>query len=86
MKQERSHVTKEDAQEHYLTTQVGAGFYKLCLYETCKCDATCLGQMLHRSVQITFVPFNGGHVPVDRAGLLWLFTVLQKLQRLLTLG
>lgn len=45
----------------------------------------CLGEMLYGSVQVTFVMFNGSHLPVDRGHLLWLTTVFQQLQRLLTL-
>lgn len=41
--------------------------------------------MLQGSVRMTFVMFNGGHVPVDGAGLIWLITALQQLQRPLTL-
>lgn len=45
----------------------------------------CLGEMLYGSVQVTSVMFNGSHIPVDTGHLLWLTTVFQQLQRLLTL-
>lgn len=45
-----------------------------------------LGEMLYGSVHMAVVLFDGGHVSVDRTRLLWLTTVLQPLQRLLTLA
>lgn len=53
---------------------------------TCEWHAPCLGEMLYGSVHMTLVLFNGGHVPIDGACLLWLTTVLQQLQRLLALA
>lgn len=42
--------------------------------------------MLYDLVQMTYVLFDSGHVPIDRGCLVWLTTVHQQLQRLLTLA
>lgn len=52
----------------------------------CKGCASCLGEMLYGSVQMTSVLFDSGHVPIDGTRLLQLIAVLQQLRRLLTLA